>query len=165
VWLDGQELGRHENMFRPAVFDVTERLTPGKTHQLALCFDPPLAHVAGKTVSDWGRNPERTVMRKAQFGYGWDWGPRLPTIGIWRPGELKRERKAALVGVHFSTVDLAPGRDRAVVAVRVEAERFAMSDPLVARISLTQPNGVNGEGEVVRELVLDGTGDRFDSTA
>jgi len=20
-----------------------------------------------------------------QFGYGWDWGPRLPTIGIWRP--------------------------------------------------------------------------------
>jgi beta-mannosidase len=165
VWLDGQELGRHANMFRPVVFDVTEQLTPGKTHQLALCFDPPLAHVAGKTVSNWGRNPERTVMRKAQFGYGWDWGPRLPTIGIWRPVELKRERKAALVAVHFSTVDLAPGHDRAVVAVRVEAERFATSDSLVVRINLAQPSGVNGGSEVVRELVLDGTGDRFDSTA
>ena len=32
-------------------------------------------------------------MRKAQFGYGWDWGPRLPTIGIWRPVELRRERR------------------------------------------------------------------------
>jgi beta-mannosidase len=165
IWLEGEAIGRHENMFRPAVFDVTDRLTPGKTHQLALCFDPPLAHVAGKTISAWGRNPERTVMRKAQFGYGWDWGPRLPTIGFWRPVELKRERKAALVGVHFSTVDLAPDHDRAVVAVRVEAERFATSDPLVARISLTPPSGVDEGTEIVRGLVLEGTSDRFDSTA
>src|SRR5829696_5051936 len=25
IWLDGQELGRHQNMFRPAEFDVTDR--------------------------------------------------------------------------------------------------------------------------------------------
>lgn len=63
-------------------------------------------------------------MRKAQFGYGWDWGPRLPTIGIWRPVELRRELHAALEGVHFSTVDLAPDHARAAVAVRVCARRL-----------------------------------------
>jgi beta-mannosidase len=45
-------------------------------------------------------------MRKAQFGFGWDWDPRLPTIGIWRPVELRRERRAAIRGVHFSTLEI-----------------------------------------------------------
>ena len=34
-----------------------DRLTPGRTHLLAICFDPPLARIAGKTLSAWGRNP------------------------------------------------------------------------------------------------------------
>ena len=50
-------------------------------------------------------------MRKGQYGYGWDWGPRLPTIGIWRPVELRRERVAALTRVSFATLaDRAPMR-------------------------------------------------------
>ncbi len=47
-------------------------------------------------------------MRKAQFGYGWDWGPRLPTIGIWGHVELCTQRRAALIGIHFSTLDVTP---------------------------------------------------------
>ena len=27
--------------------------------------------------------------RKAGYHYGWDWGPRLVTSGIWRPIELQ----------------------------------------------------------------------------
>jgi len=27
-------------------------------------------------------------IRKAQYSFGWDWGPQLPDIGIWRPVEL-----------------------------------------------------------------------------
>jgi len=69
-------------------------------------------------------------MRKAQYGYGWDWGPRLPTIGVWRPVELRRDRGAAITRVNFST--LAIGRDT-LVAVDVEAE--GESD-LTARVEL-----------------------------
>ena len=47
-------------------------------------------------------------MRKAQYGFGWDWGPRLPTIGIWRPVELRRERVA---DAHAR--ELLDARDRA----------------------------------------------------
>ena len=79
-------------MFREAVFDVTGRLRIGQPNTLALCFDRPLDHVDKASLSRyWGGNTERVLMRKAQFGYGWDWGPRLPTIGIWRPVELRRE--------------------------------------------------------------------------
>ena len=70
----------------------------GEPNTLALCFDRPLDHAGPEDPAQWGRNPERVFMRKAQFGFGWDWGPRLPTVGIWRPVELRRERRAACRG-------------------------------------------------------------------
>src|SRR2546425_2301003 len=136
IWLNGEVLGKHANMFREAVFDVSHRLRTDGPNTLALCFHPPLQQLELSPFESWGRNPERAMMRKAQFGYGWDWGPRLPTIGIWRPVELKRERRAAIVGTQFGTVELSRDQRRALVAVRVEAERFAGGEPLTARISL-----------------------------
>ncbi len=155
IYLNGAELGEHHNMFRPAVFDVSTRLKRGVQNTLAVRFDPPLLHIAGKPLSEWGRNPERTAMRKAQFGYGWDWGPRLPTIGLWRPVELRRQHRAALVGVQFATLDLSAGGSRAAVAVRIEAERFAGEGRLVARIRLTSPTG---DTAATGDLVLDSAG-------
>lgn len=166
IWLNGEKLGRQANMFRPAVFDMTDRLRPGVGNTLALCFDRPLDRIAGKTLSTWERNPERTAMRKAQFGFGWDWGPRLPTIGIWRPVELCRQRQAALVGVHFSTVDLTRAQDRAVVAVRVEVERFAGEGPLSIKIRLVSPVTADRSGVALeQELTHDGAGAALDETA
>ncbi|MBV9354576.1 MAG: glycoside hydrolase family 2 protein, partial [Chloroflexi bacterium] len=160
VFLNGQLLGEHHNMFRPAEFDVTGLLRAGQQNVLAVRFDPPLERIAGQTQSVWGRNPERTPMRKAQFGYGWDWGPRLPTVGIWRPVKLVRQRQASLRGVHFKTLELAPDHTRAAVAVRVEVERFAGERPLRARFRLAS---VDGTGDPIeRELMLDGL---LDATA
>jgi beta-mannosidase len=140
VYLDGEELGRHANMFRPASFDVTGRVRPGAEHVLALCFDPPSAHVGPALEGQWGPNDhDRVWMRKAQFGYGWDWGPRLPTIGLWRPVELRRERRAALTGVRFATLSLRGGE--ALVEVEVEAERFAGAGRLTAAVELQRPDG------------------------
>ncbi|MFN8447638.1 MAG: glycoside hydrolase family 2 protein [Anaerolineae bacterium] len=142
LWLNGEPLGESQNMFRDAVFDVTGRLRA--TNVLAICFDRPLDHADPERVkqfSDWGGNPYRVLMRKAQFGYGWDWGPRLPTVGIWRPVELRRERRAALSGVHFYTIKIDREQDVALVAVQVEADAFASTGALTARIRLTPDSG------------------------
>ncbi|NPV66669.1 MAG: glycoside hydrolase family 2 protein [Anaerolineae bacterium] len=142
VYLNGEPLGSHRNMFRPAAFDVSGVLRYGAPNTLAVRFDPPLACVPDvSSVEPWGPNQERIFMRKAQFGFGWDWGPRLPTIGLWRPVELRRERAATLRGVHFHTLHLTPARDKAIVAVRVEVDRFAAEGSLGAAIRLTTPDG------------------------
>jgi beta-mannosidase len=127
VYLNGAPLGRSRNMFREIVFDVTGKLRWGQQNSLAVRFDPPLQKIEPKDDfrSTWGRNPERVFMRKAQYGYGWDWGPRLPTVGIWRPVELRRHRAAALLGTQFNTLRLAPDHASALVMVRVEVSRFA----------------------------------------
>lgn len=162
IWLNGVELGRHENMFRPAVFDVSALLRSGEQNTLALCFHPPLTQIAGMDIRNWGdRQEPRVAMRKAQFGYGWDWGPRLPTIGIWRPVELRRCRQATLQGVHCFTADIDAERSSAVVAVRVEVERFAGSAPLTATIRLQRP----GKPEIKTRLTLSGDGPTLAATA
>jgi beta-mannosidase len=163
IYLNGEELGRHENMFREAAFDVTGRLRAGEGNVLAIRFDPPLRRVEGAEVGEWASNgTARTAMRKAQFGYGWDWGPRLPTVGIWRPVELRSEEQAALLAPHFYTLELAPDRSRSLVAVRVEAERFAGGGELAARVRLTPPGG---GGALERTVALAGGGVRLEGTA
>ncbi|MBJ7597314.1 glycoside hydrolase family 2 protein [Candidatus Nephthysia bennettiae] len=148
LWLNGERLGEHRNMFREAVFDVTPQLRAGAANTLALCFHPPLRQELPAAPDPWGRNQERVGMRKAQYGYGWDWGPRLPTVGVWRPIELRRQKRAALLGVQFSTVELSGDRGRAVVRVRVEVDAFASRGPRRARLRLHDEDGTAAETTV-----------------
>ncbi|MCJ7707589.1 MAG: hypothetical protein MUO38_08245, partial [Anaerolineales bacterium] len=64
-----------------------------------------LDHVRDAPSPSWPstglEETKRNVMRKAQFGFGWDWGPRLPTVGIWREVELRRQRQAAIQRVRL----------------------------------------------------------------
>lgn len=131
LYLNGNLLGRTQNMFREAVFDVSRKLKWGSENTLVVRFDPPLRHLDPENPfqSTWGRNPERVYMRKAQFGYGWDWGPRLPTTGIWRPVELRRHKIGALLGTQFATLRLDPQTGQALVMVRTEAMRFSPPAP------------------------------------
>ncbi|WP_119071061.1 beta-mannosidase [Aggregatilinea lenta] len=164
IWLNGEKLGQHQNMFREAAFDVSDRLLPNQPNTLALCFDRPLAHTEGfeqfKTEWQWKHEP-RVFMRKAQFSYGWDWGPRLPEVGIWRPVELRRESRAAIAGVHFYTLEIDRDQNRAVVAVRVEADRFAAQGALAASVRLDRA----GASPVTATIPLHGEGERVSGTA
>jgi beta-mannosidase len=153
VWLNGEILGRHANMFREAVFDVRHRLRTSEPNVLALCFHPPFQQVENGPFENWGGIPFRALMRKAQFGYGWDWGPRLPTIGIWRPVELRRQRYATIQGMHFSTLEIDTNRNKALVAVQVEVERFAGDHMLALSIVLLSP-GTLAETTAVHKQTL-----------
>ena len=44
---------------------------------------------------------ERVVCRKAAYQFGWDWGPRYVTMGIWRPIYLKYWHHIDVLGVNF----------------------------------------------------------------
>jgi beta-mannosidase len=44
---------------------------------------------------------DRIYSRKAAYHYGWDWGPRLVTAGIWRPLYLEAWNNAKIESVYF----------------------------------------------------------------
>jgi beta-mannosidase len=144
IWLNGEPLGEHGNMFREAVFDVTQSIRTDNPNTLALCFEPPLNHLRDKPSLFWLpgelEDTKRNLMRKAQFGFGWDWGPRLPTVGIWRPVELRHQYQATIQGVRFATLKIDPEGERALVSIRVDVERFAGDQPLEVVLALIPPD-------------------------
>jgi len=123
IYLNGELLGRHENMFVEARFDVSGRLRPGR-NVVALRFDPILLSLGASEVpGQWTRRaPARALVRKAQYHFGWDWGPRVLTVGPWRGVRLETTRVARIAGVYFRTRFITAERDRAEAAVEVEIE-------------------------------------------
>ncbi len=151
LWLNGEVLGRTDNMFRGHRFDIGALVRPENT--LLIRFDPASATVRHKQMALWPflaeglERSKRNFIRKAQFGWGWDWGPTLPTVGVWRPVALHLERRARLDSIRFTTLSITP--DQARARIEIAAESFAAARDLEASITLTDPDGVEAANRVV----------------
>ena len=89
VSLNGREIAFADNMHITWVWDVKEQLHAGE-NTLEIRFDSPLLYCAKKAEEAPGwessdATPGFRHLRKAHCMFGWDWGPRLPDAGIWRP--------------------------------------------------------------------------------
>jgi beta-mannosidase len=126
VFLDGVLLGRTDNMFRTYAFDIGDQLKTDGPHTLAIRFDPPALAVPARDLPVWGAfkdrvsHSRRNLMRKAQFGWGWDWGPDLPTVGVWRPVRLERRVDATIASLGFTTLTATAAHAEARIAVELE---------------------------------------------
>ncbi len=146
IWLNGELIGRSNNMFRAAKFDITRCVRRGK-NRLAVSFSPTSSMVTDRTMPLWPiigdpiKQTKRNFIRKAQFGWGWDWGPCLPTVGIWKPVSLRLETSAVLQTVKFTTLELSAAHDRARISVELEVEEFGDQETLSAQITLIGPAG------------------------
>ena len=69
--------------------------------------------------------------RKAGYHYGWDWGPRIVTSGIWRSVRLEFLRGAVLRDVFFHQVAVSAKEARLKVEVEVETR---VSGPAIVAI-------------------------------
>lgn len=102
VRLNGHVLGTTANMHRSYRFDVTAALVPGP-NSLQVSFDAPV-DAAERLSDELGTRPYSGIhpfnaIRKMACNYGWDWGPDLPTVGIWRPIHLEAWTVARLASV------------------------------------------------------------------
>lgn len=89
VSLNGREIAFADNMHITWVWDVKEQLHAGE-NTLEIRFNSPILYCAKKAEEAPGwessdATPGFRHLRKAHCMFGWDWGPRLPDAGIWRP--------------------------------------------------------------------------------
>lgn len=88
LWLNGEKIGECANMHRTYRFDVTGLLQEGE-NSIEFLFHSPLAFARKQNERKpiWGVDttvPGYQYLRKAHCMFGWDWGPQLPDLGIWR---------------------------------------------------------------------------------
>lgn len=157
LWLNGDRLGSHQNMYRPAEFDITDRAQT--ENELVVRFSPPLQglELPPKTES-WERLSKflpadgdliqlAAQRRKPMFSWGWDFNPRIPAVGIWRPVGLVREKEAVISGHHIKT-DRIDADGTAHLKLLVEVERTSSTGNLSVDIDLTDPDGETHHVEI-----------------
>nr|GAT59392.1 glycoside hydrolase family 2 protein [Mycena chlorophos] len=89
VTLNGTEILRTENQFVSHRVAVKQHLKDGP-NELVIHFDSAFAkgrelEKQNGKLNLWNGDSSRLHVRKAQYNYGWDWGPVLMTTGPWKP--------------------------------------------------------------------------------
>ncbi len=86
VYLNGKLLLRADNMFRQWRAEAGALLHKS-TNELRIIFHSAARHddsLSSLSAVKLAGENNRMYSRKAQYQYGWDWGPRLVTCGIWK---------------------------------------------------------------------------------
>ncbi|MEI6602988.1 MAG: glycoside hydrolase family 2 protein [Clostridia bacterium] len=142
VTLNGKLLATTDNMHRTYNFDAKPLLQPG-TNQLNVTFFSPTKYIAEKYAAQriWGANAMKgfPYLRKAHYMFGWDWGPELPDMGIWRDVAIVAQSGAKLddVKIHQEH-DLESGG--VTLTIDLSVQQFSPSD-LTAECTLFAPSG------------------------
>src|SRR5690606_22987504 len=60
--------------------------------------------------------------RKAPYHYGWDWGPRFVTSGIWREARLEAWSGVRIADLYIAQKDVSADHAKLTAVVEVVAE-------------------------------------------
>lgn len=143
VTLNGVRLLDADNMFRIWRVDARSALREGE-NTLRVHFRSPINEVLprmkalGYELPASNDQGEKTSphTRKAPYQYGWDWGPRFVTSGLWRPVRLEAWDGARIAD--FRVVQKSLGRAAAELAAVVEVVADEEQD---ARLFVAEDRG------------------------
>lgn len=124
IWLNDAYIGRHNNAFVEAEYDVSAWLRSGE-NTLIVRIDSGTAEAKTHPIDDMGKmwnndQPCRVLMRKPQFVYGWDWTPWLETCGIWRDVTLTTYEQALITDVFLHQPDNSVPTEGETVTVQAD---------------------------------------------
>ena len=156
VWLNGQQILVSDNMFVPQRLPVKNYLRAGQ-NELHILFESALR--LGKAIEAqlgqrplWNGDSSRLYVRKAQYHYGWDWGPTLMTAGPWRavrleayqariaelhaPGELSDDLGTATIHITVNVTGAVAGSQVRLELLDPQGKRVAAASAPLAGLNL-----------------------------
>lgn len=143
VYLNEEKILQADNMHRTWRVDVKNVLRAGE-NSLRVCFHSPVEYAEKRHRENPIYKTSDTVdgfeqVRKSHCMYGWDWGPQLPDMGMFRDVTLEFASTARLADCYVRQSH-TPGV--AEVTVCTELERLNDAEEvLTVCASLTGPDG------------------------
>lgn len=125
IYLNGKLLKKTDNMFRKWTIPVKKNLKIGENILLVKFKSSVNAgkELAKKVPFTMPESP-RSFVRKAQYQFGWDWGPRLVTAGIWKDVKLEFWNQAQFETIKIEQKSLTKQK----AELNIHAEIFAEKD-------------------------------------
>lgn len=120
VYLNGTKLGETNNMFKKWAFPIEDSLKR-KDNILEVVINPskPYNEQKEKEIGV-AIDHSRIFTRKAQYQYGWDWGPDFETAGIFKDVYINIWEKLRITNVNIDQKEL--NEDIAVMVANIELE-------------------------------------------
>ncbi len=143
VELNGQTLGQTDNMFRQYRWDIKDHLRAGE-NELRIAFASPVQYARAQQTARPLAGVTQAIpggphLRKAPCQFGWDWGPQLPPVGIWKDIRLEAYSTARLADIHLRQ---RHANGEVKVEVEAEVEVFgAAAGPLALAVTIAAPDG------------------------
>lgn len=115
IFVNDSLAGTTDNMFREYRFNIRPFLKLGE-NVISVQLYSPLKRARKEAAklnyklpmgNDTGKEKLASFIRKSAYQFGWDWMPRMVTIGIWRNVHLSGHDGVYISGVHISTVEIA----------------------------------------------------------
>lgn len=160
VLLNGTKIAETDNMFRRWVFDVKPYLIEGE-NQIEITFVSAVCYAEHKDKQEphlpaWMAGEQRLNsggwIRKQPSSFGWDWGPRFATCGIWKDIYLLGFDTARLTDCHIQQTH---HDDEVSVQIHAETE-LVQATPLTLKATIQYQDTVLDTQSTV---VIDGQGD------
>ncbi|OQX75383.1 MAG: beta-mannosidase, partial [Bacteroidetes bacterium 4484_276] len=136
VFLNNQLILEADNMFMQWQVSCKKYLKPGE-NILRVVFKSPIniglekreglgyflpgAENDQSELGGLGDKKTCAFSRKAQYHFGWDWGPRLVSSGIWQDVELMAWDKCKLVDVNIVREGLSENEATLVSKIEIES--------------------------------------------
>lgn len=145
IRINEKTVGRTDNMHRTYEFDIKDVLVTGE-NSIHIRFSSPINFIEKKQKEFplWGS--KETIdgfphIRKAHYMLGWDWGPQLPDMGIWRDISILGYKKGRLKDIYFEQLH---GKDSVLLETKALVEKFD---------SVNSTDGTNHSMENCRVIV------------
>ncbi|GAE28921.1 beta-mannosidase [Halalkalibacter hemicellulosilyticusJCM 9152] len=135
VYLNNEHILSADNMFRTWKVDVKQYVKE-RENQLRVYFRSPIKEdlpkleqlgyqlPAANDHSEDGELGDKRVSifaRKAPYHYGWDWGPRFVTSGIWKEVKLVAWEELNITDLYIRQDDISKSAAHVTAMVDVEA--------------------------------------------
>jgi beta-mannosidase len=102
IYINGKMVLEADNMFRKWIISAKNHLKKGKNHlKIVFLSAVQKGKVEASKLPYTLPEKERVFVRKAQYQFGWDWGPRFVTAGIWKKVHLKFWNSAKIESVNY----------------------------------------------------------------
>ena len=148
IYLNDSLIATTDNMFIGKTIDIKNFAKLGKNKLYVKLYSPinkgvQLHDSLGYDISSFNANDLAEIgkvegnkrvsvfTRKAPYHYGWDWGPRLVTSGIWQPINIKKWNYFNIEDLYIRQESL---NESASLVAEIEVESYLEIDEMISEI-------------------------------
>ena len=148
IYLNDSLIATTDNMFIGKTVDIKSFAKLGKNKLYVKLYSPinkgvKLHDSLGYDISSFNANDLAEIgkvegnkrvsvfTRKAPYHYGWDWGPRLVTSGIWQPINIKKWNYFNIEDLYIKQKTLD---ESASLVAEIEVESYLEIDEMISEI-------------------------------